>query len=52
MVLEDIDIPFWKMVTFMVKWTVASVPAFIIVLIMALLLAAIVGGLGGALLPT
>jgi hypothetical protein len=30
-VLIDIQIPFWSMVFFMVKWTVASIPALIII---------------------
>jgi hypothetical protein len=30
-VLTDIEIPFWSMVFFMVKWTVASIPAMIII---------------------
>jgi hypothetical protein len=29
-IVTDIHMPFWSMVTFMVRWAVASVPAFII----------------------
>jgi len=31
----DISIPFWSMVVFMVKWTIASIPAFIILIVIA-----------------
>jgi hypothetical protein len=30
MVVTDIKMPFWSMVIFMVKWAIASIPAFII----------------------
>jgi hypothetical protein len=30
-VITGIDVPFWDLVFFMVKWTVASVPAMIII---------------------
>lgn len=33
--ITDIDIPFWSMVKFMVKWAIASVPAVIILWILA-----------------
>lgn len=29
-VITDIKMPFWSMVTFMVKWAVAAIPAVII----------------------
>jgi hypothetical protein len=29
-VVTDIRMPFWSMVWFMVKWVIASIPAFII----------------------
>jgi len=42
--LVDIDIPFGRMVAFMVKWTFASIPAALIVAVLV-----IVGGaVGGA----
>ena len=41
-VVTDIEMPFWSMVTFMVKWTIASIPAMIILL----LIVAIVAGVG------
>ena len=30
-VITDIDIPFWSMVNFMIKWTFAAIPAVIII---------------------
>jgi hypothetical protein len=39
--IADIDMPFWSMVGFMIKWSVAAVPAIIIV--------AIIWTVGGAL---
>jgi|TARA_B100000959_G_scaffold231058_1_gene247378 hypothetical protein len=38
--ISDIDIPFWRIVSIMVKWSIASIPALIILMI----LFAIVGG--------
>ena len=38
--VKDFDIPFWNMVGFMVKWAIASIPAFIIlVFVIAVILA-------------
>ena len=31
MSIVDLDIPFWRMVDFMVKWSFAAIPAIIIV---------------------
>ena len=39
-VVTDVKMRFWSMVVFMVKWTVASIPAFII---LAVLLSILVG---------
>lgn len=49
-VVKDIQMPFGSMVVFMVKWTIASIPAMIIVMILAMIAVAIVGGIFGALL--
>lgn len=32
-VVTDIDLPFWRIVGIMVKWSLASIPAFIILAI-------------------
>ena len=41
----DIDIPFWSMVTFMVKAAIAAIPAFIILSIIGSVLFTILGGI-------
>jgi len=45
-VVTDIRMPFWSMVTFMVKWAIAAIPAIIILFVIGLILAAVVGGIG------
>jgi len=44
--IRDIDIPFWRIVTILIKWSVAAIPAAIIA---AILYAVILGILGGLL---
>lgn len=34
-IVTDIDMPFWSMVFFMVKWVIASIPAIIILALLA-----------------
>lgn len=52
-IVTDIQMPFWSMVIFMIKWSIASIPAFIIlsalVGLVITLAAAIFAGMG--LLP-
>lgn len=45
----DIQMPFFSMVTFMVKWAVASIPAILILLFLGLATSAFFGGLVGGL---
>jgi len=45
-VVTDIRMPFWSMVTFMVKWVIASIPAFLILGMLWVLLMALFGMLG------
>lgn len=45
-VVADIRMPFWSMVTFMVKWSIAAIPAIIILFVIGLILAAVVSGIG------
>ena len=51
--IADIDIPFWRMVTILVKWSLAAIPAAIIITIIFIIIGAAVGivmsmlGLGG-----
>jgi hypothetical protein len=46
-VLSDIDIPFWRMVVILVKWTIASIPAIIIVSLIFGLLSLLFAGILG-----
>src|SRR6478609_6701340 len=47
-VVTDIQMPFWSMVWFMVKWSLASIPAVIILFVLfAGLYVAFVGFMGG-----
>ena len=44
-VITDIKMPFFSMVIFMVKWVIASIPAFIILFILGTLATALLAGL-------
>jgi hypothetical protein len=44
-VVTDIKMPFWSMVTFMVSWAIASIPAFIILTLITILVMGIFAGL-------
>lgn len=48
-VVTDIDMPFFSMVGFMVKWALASIPALIIMILLGFAVGAVLGGLGIAL---
>jgi hypothetical protein len=41
--IANIDIPFWRMVMILVKWSFAAIPAAIIVTLIFMALAAIIG---------
>lgn len=45
-VVTDIRMPFWSMVAFMVKWVIASIPAFLILGMLWVLLMAVLNMLG------
>jgi hypothetical protein len=45
-VVTDIRMPFWSMVTFMVKWAIAAIPAFIILMVIWVVIMALFGALG------
>jgi hypothetical protein len=47
--IVDIKMPFWSMVVFMVKATLASIPALIILTIISLILVALSAGILAAL---
>ncbi len=54
MTIRDIDVPFWRIVTILVKWSIASIPAIIILTILAALFGVIVAGildLAGVTMP-
>jgi CheY-like chemotaxis protein len=42
-IVTDIQMPFMSMVVFMVKWALASIPAFIILLIIAMIVIGVLG---------
>jgi hypothetical protein len=42
--IRDIDVPFFRMVSILIKWSIAAIPAMIIVAIIYALIFAIVGG--------
>lgn len=48
-VVVDLRMPFWSMVIFMVKWSIAAIPALIILGIIGSVLFAILGGLFGGI---
>jgi hypothetical protein len=49
-VVVDIKMPFWSMVVFMVKWSIAAIPAITILVVLVALIAGVLGGMfGGAL---
>lgn len=48
-IVTDIRIPFGSMVVLNLKWTLASIPAMIILVILGMLAAGIVGGMFGAI---
>jgi len=45
--IVDVKMPFWSMVVFMVKWVIASIPAFIILTIIGAIAFAVLGGISG-----
>ena len=42
--IADIQIPFWRMVAIIIKWTLAAIPAVIIISIIFGIIGALVGG--------
>jgi len=49
-VVSNVKMPFGSMVVFMVKWTLASIPALIILALIGAVLGAVFGGLFAGLL--
>jgi hypothetical protein len=48
-VVTDIRMPFLSMMVFMIKWVIASIPAFIILSILGAIVTAILGTLMGGM---
>ena len=46
--IRDIDVPFFRMVMILVKWSIAAIPAIIIAAILYALLFAVIGGIVGS----
>ncbi len=46
--IRDIDVPFFRMVSILIKWSIASIPAIIIAAILYALLFALIGGIVGS----
>jgi hypothetical protein len=42
--IRDIDVPFWRIVMILIKWSIAAIPAAIIVALIYATLAALLGG--------
>ena len=48
--IVDVEIPFWRMVTLIIKWTFASIPAIIIISIIFAVIGAVFGGIIAAII--
>ena len=48
-IVTDIRMPFLSMMVFMIKWVIASIPAFIILSILGAIVTAILGTLMGGM---
>ena len=48
--IADVEIPFWRMVAIIIKWTLAAIPAVIIVSIIFGILGAVFGGIIAAII--
>jgi hypothetical protein len=46
-VITDIDIPFWRLVAILIKWTFAAIPAAIIVWLIMMIIVAVIGSIFG-----
>ena len=43
--IRDIDVPFWRIVLILIKWSIAAIPAAIIVGIICAVIFSLLGGL-------
>jgi hypothetical protein len=44
--IRNIDIPFWRIVAILIKWSIAAIPAIIVIAILYTLIFTIIGGVG------
>jgi hypothetical protein len=49
--IRDIDVPFWRIVMIMIKWSIAAIPATIILVLIWLLVGALFAALFGPNMP-
>jgi len=49
--ISDIDVPFWRIVMIMIKWSIAAIPATIILVVTSALVASIFAALVGTHMP-
>ena len=50
--IADVDIPFWRMVAIMIKWSLAAIPAVIVISIIFGIIGAVLGGIMVAIFGT
>ena len=50
-VIKDIEMSFGSMVIFIIKWTLASIPALIVLLLVGVLFSVVFGSLFRAFMP-
>ena len=48
-VVTDVKMPFWSMVVLMIKWSLAAIPAIIILAIIWAIVIGVFGGIFGAM---
>jgi hypothetical protein len=48
--IRDIDVPFWRIVVILIKWSIAAIPAAIVVAILYAAIFFLLGGLAAGLL--
>ena len=44
--IRNIDIPFWRIVAILIKWSIAAIPAMIVIAVLFTLIFGILGGVG------
>ena len=47
--IRDIDVPFWRIVLILVKWSIAAIPAMIILTLLVAILGALIAEVFGFL---